>query len=248
MSKGILKNEMEFPAVGYSKLNGYLGLVGLNRTTNEFYISSKSSPQGPYADMVVDLVEKLGAERKLKLKNYLKANDVTLVFEVIKYKEDPHIIKYDKDKLILLSIVENTINFKDRDYEEVIELSNKLNLECKEKLVVLNNWEEFKAFYKECMKEDIYDIEGEHIEGLVIECENGFIVKLKMPYYNYWKKMRGTIERYKKGNENALDGLQEEEKQIVEIGVKLFEDDDVNIIDLLDNVEVKSLVKELSLK
>lgn len=246
MSKGNLKELMSFPAIGYSKLNGYLGMVSLNKFTNELYITSKSNVKGIYAEMIKGLIHQLDATKLMYLKNYLKKNDVTLTFEVIKVKEDPHIIEYEKDKLVLLSIVDNNVVFNERPYEEVVELGNKLGLEVTEPLVVLNSWEEFKVFYKKSLSENVFDLEEEHIEGYVIKCSNGFFVKLKMPYYSYWKSMRGNIEKYKKGNEKVLVNLNKEEQEIVKYGAEKFKDTEVNIIDLLNEDYIKKIVNILN--
>lgn len=41
---------------------------------------------------------------------------------------------------------------------------------------------------------------GEQIEGFVIEDSGGFMTKLKLPYYNFWKRMRAVArEVVKKG-------------------------------------------------
>lgn len=249
MSKGNLKELMEFPAVCYSKANGYLGIVGLDRNRNELYVSSKATVKGKYAEMLQGLVNSLGAEKNLFLKSYLKKNKVTLVFEAVKYKEDPHIIKYTEDKLVLLAVIENEVHYKEKSYEETVYVADRLGVEVTEPLVTLNNWEEFKVFYRDCMNEDVYDMDESHIEGYVIKCINGFNVKLKMPYYNYWKRFRGLIDRYRKGNDRALDGLDPLEKEIVMIGGHLFhrKGSEVDVITLLEDEDVKRLVKILRL-
>ena len=44
------------------------------------------------------------------------------------------------------------------------------------------------------MNEKDYLYEGRRIEGFVIEDAAGRMVKLKLPYYKFWKQMRGMAE------------------------------------------------------
>lgn len=72
----------------------------------------------------------------------------------------------------------------------------------KEKAYELQSWQEFFDWYCEVQKED-YEYKGrkEHpIEGFVIEDSRGYMTKLKLPYYNFWKQMRSAArEVAKKG-------------------------------------------------
>ena len=51
------------------------------------------------------------------------------------------------------------------------------------------------------MLEEDYEYEGRKIEGFVIEDCTGFMTKLKLAYYNFWKYMRGVAqETIRKGH------------------------------------------------
>lgn len=54
---------------------------------------------------------------------------------------------------------------------------------------MLETWQEFFDWYYKVIDED-YKYNGRNIEGFVIEDSNGYMVKLKLTYYNFWKFMR----------------------------------------------------------
>ena len=130
----------------------------------------------------------------------MKPHNVTLVFEVIDIDNDPHIIKYQKSKVVLLDIIENSVNFKNYSYEQVKDTANLFGLECKEECKIMNNADEFKEFVKEISADD-YKWHNRFIEGFVFVDSNNFMFKYKCEYYKYWKYLRSEVERISKGKE-----------------------------------------------
>lgn len=173
----------------YKKENGYLGIMSL--VNGEIFIASKSTNKGDYAEWFRNIYENSDINKD-KLEEYLKNNDVSLTFEVIDIKNDPHIIEYDKSKIILLDIIHNDYDFKKEPYEKVQELSKLINCECKTIYKEFDNVREFHKWYIENTDED--DLSKKDIEGVVIEC-NGIMTKLKFSYYNFWKLMRRVKEQ-----------------------------------------------------
>lgn len=197
---GNLKRNLEYPVTAYVKYNGYLGLVGYDKETDNIIISSKSDLNGKYSKWFEEaLYNKLDKNKINYMKEFIKENNCTLVWEVIVPKYDTHMIEYKEDNIILLNIVHNSLDFNQFDYEELINFANHLGVECKEKVSVFNNWNEFKEWYDEIIEED-YKFNGEYIEGFVIEDANKFMTKIKLQYYSFWKFMRGIKDEvYKKG-------------------------------------------------
>lgn len=188
-----LKMKMEFPAVAYIKENGYLGLVSWNVKQNNFFFASKSTNQGDFAENLKKIFYESTSENiREEIANFLKDNDCTMVFEVIDPVNDPHIIKYDKTKLVLLDCVYNALDFKKVPYRDLQYIAKIYKLEVKRQHEVFNNWTEFFAWYSDVDTNDIL-IDGKHIEGFVIEDNNGFMIKEKLPYYRFWKHMRSVM-------------------------------------------------------
>lgn len=176
----------------YKKENGYLGIMSW--VNGELFLASKSTNKGDFAEYFRNLYEKSDID-KVKLEDYLKNNDVSLTFEVIDIENDPHIIKYDKSKIVLLDIIHNDYEFVKEPYEKVQELSKMINCECKTIYKEFDNPRDFHRWYLENTNED--DLSKEDIEGVVIE-SSGIMTKLKFPYYNFWKFMRGIKEQVAK--------------------------------------------------
>lgn len=173
----------------YKKENGFLGILSF--VNGSLFFASKSSNQGEFAEYFKNLFEKSDID-KTKLTTYLENHDVSLVFEVIDIENDPHIIKYNKSKIVLLDIIHNDIEFIREPYEKVVELSKILNCECKTIYKEFDNVRDFHKWYLDSTDED--DLSKSDIEGVVIESGN-IMVKLKFPYYNFWKHMRRVKEQ-----------------------------------------------------
>lgn len=185
----------------FKKENGFLGILSL--VNGELFLASKSTNKGEFADYFKNLFDKSGID-KLKLITYLENHDVSLTFEVIDIENDPHIIKYDNSKIVLLDIIHNDYEFKREPYETVKALANLINCECKTIYKEFNDVREFHRWYLENTDEE--NMSHEDIEGVVIE-NNGFMTKLKFPYYNFWKLMRRVKEQVYHHNQPKLSGL-----------------------------------------
>lgn len=196
-----LKYKFQFPVTAYLKENGFLGIVGWNPETDDLLISSKSTLVGDYADYFRTLLYKLYSENTIeKMKKYIKENNVSFVFECCDMENDPHIIEYPESKVVLLDVIKNQIEFEKLPYDELVTVADNMRLVVKEKAYVLNTWEEFYDWYNEVTAED-YKYNDEFVEGFVIEDSTGYMTKLKLYYYNFWKKLRGVAESvFKFGN------------------------------------------------
>ena len=190
-----LKNTLKFPVDIYVKYNGYLGL--LSTYNDELIFATKSSIDGDYAEWFKQIFyNKFGNEQVDKIKKELKDLKSTMIFEVIAYEKDPHIIEYKEDDLILLDIIKNDISFSKLNYEDLTQKALKLSMDYKQKAIQISNWKEFYDWYTEVMKDGyLYQSTNSEnktvVEGFVIEDADGFMTKLKLTYYNFWKFMRG---------------------------------------------------------
>ena len=181
----------------YKKENGFLGLLSL--VDDELFFASKSTNEGDYVKYFKDIFENSNINKQ-ELKDFLREHDVTLLFEVIDIENDPHIIEYDKSKIVLLDIVNNDYNFFKQPYEEVIRVSKLIGCECK---TIYKEFDDIRQFHKWYLENtDENDMSKDDIEGVVIECDD-FMTKLKFPYYNFWKFMRRLIDIVK--NNRKID-------------------------------------------
>lgn len=203
-----LQRTLKFPVAAYVKENGFLGIVSWNEYTDDLFITSKSDPEGEFSEWLRDMVyTKISEENLEKMKKYIKENDVSFVFECCDMEHDPHIIDYPESKLVLLDIVYNTLDFQKYNYEDMAHVGRELGLIIKKQAYELSTWQEFYDWYFEVLEED-YEYRSDKIEGFVIEDANGYMVKLKLTYYNFWKFMRGIAhETFKKGYTNRTSLL-----------------------------------------
>lgn len=186
----MLQYKLKFPVTAYVKENGFLGIVSYNEYKDDLLIASKSTLDSQFAQWFKEMLyEKISAENIQEMKKYIKEHNVSFVFECVDMKNDPHIIEYPKSKLFLLDIVQNDMNFSKYEYDTMVDVANQFGLTPKEKAFEIATWQEFFDWYYDILEED-YEYDGRKIEGFVIEDSVGYMTKLKLTYYNFWKFMR----------------------------------------------------------
>ena len=201
-----LKFNLAFPVTAYVKENGFLAMVSYDAETNDFRVCSKSTIDGPFAEIAREAFVS-HVKNPDVLKEYIANEDCTLVFECVDMERDPHIIEYDHSELFLLDIIKNDMEYSKKPYSEVVRIANEFGFVPKTKAFELRDWNEFKDWYTEIMDED-YLYDGKHIEGFVVEDANGFMIKFKLNFYTFWKHMRSMAEEvFKSGNYRHMGSL-----------------------------------------
>ena len=194
-SKEFLMNNLKFPVYAYEKYNGFLGLLGFDKTKDsgqKLVFCSKSSLTSTYVDYFKQIFYNEMKRNKVEitsyiesLENYLDEHNLCLIFEVIDVKNDPHIIKYSENKLVLLAALKRQSKFEELNYDELKELGKMFNWNVKKLKYQFNNFNEVEKFIDKISN----DYESE-IEGFVFEDQNKYMFKLKGGYYNQWKLLR----------------------------------------------------------
>ncbi len=204
----VLQHKLQFPVAVYVKENGFLGIVSYNEYEDDLFIASKSTIAGEFAGWLKDMLYAgVSADNIMKMKEYIKEHNVTFVFECVDMENDPHIIEYAESKLFLLDIVYNQMDYAKYEYEEMCHVADQFGLVHKEKAFEIATQQEFFDWYFEVLEED-YEYNENKIEGFVIEDSAGYMVKLKLAFYQFWKHMRAVSqETFKNGyirNTSAL--------------------------------------------
>lgn len=191
-----LAQNLKFPVTAYRKENGYLGILAWNYKKDDFFIASKSTNEGDYAQnfrrILVEKYDIYHNESLLKLlKEGIDGKRITLLFEVIDPKFDPHIIKYDKEKVVLLDIVANDFTNDWMPYKPrgLVDAGIILGFEVKEYEASFNTWKEIEEFLDK--NKDI------RTEGWVFTDQDHFRFKVKSSFYIFWKAMRNNFLRPK---------------------------------------------------
>ena len=190
--KSLSKN-LKFPVDVFIKENGYLGIVSV--VNDELFITTKSNPEAEYAQNFKKLFYKL-VKNPEKIKEYIKKNDCSLVFEVIDTINDPHIIEYEEDKIVLLDIIKNNIKFSRLSSDELCKVAYELGLfDVKRIYARLNSFDELVNFINlvnssKDFKTYEYFGNKSNIEGFVLSDANDYQFKLKLNFYNKWKLLR----------------------------------------------------------
>lgn len=194
-SMDVLKDILKFPVAAYRKENGFLGICSYRAgEDNNLFVASKSTNEGDFAILFRSILNHImPAEKQWVFAQTLRSMNCSAVFEVIDPFNDPHMVKYDKANIILLALIRNDFEYQSYSFWMVQEVAKIYNLDCKQLVKVIDNWEEFVEFYKSALDE-------KYIEGYVFEDNSGYMLKLKTNWYKYWKRMRSVLQALIKGN------------------------------------------------
>ena len=166
--------------------------------------------------------------------NPLLKEGYSYVFECVDKYNDPHIIKYDTNKIILLEVFKNQLKEEHVSYDELFNISCDLQVHLKKKELEFNNWEEFEQ-WKDKFRQGTTQWDCKH-EGYVFEDQNGYRVKFKSSFYNFWKQMRALKDILAGGRTNKKVYKTKEEIQVVKLMEELGRDrlKEMSIIDVED--------------
>lgn len=192
---GALAERLVFPVEAYVKENGYLGIVGYDPRSDQVLFATKSNLEGTFAQHFQGLFRKLVAARLMDvLRRFLRDTGSSMVFEVIDPEFDPHIIEYDAPRLILLDVIRRAPEFERAPYATLQIVGKRLGVEVKRKAGRFMRWPDLWGWLQAAQAHD-YTFEEAHLEGFVIEDAVGFQTKIKLHYYQFWKRMRGLKDR-----------------------------------------------------
>lgn len=191
-----LSQTLAFPLRLFVKENGFLGILGYDAGTDDLFFASKSTPESEFAGWFRDiLTAQVGEDGLAALKIRLRDDNLSLVFEVNDPVNDPHMIEYADRHVVLLDAISRTERFACLDYADLTELAGSFGLAVKQAGLSFDDFAAFKAWYAEVQAAGRdYRYEDRHVEGFVIEDANGFMFKIKLPYYSFWKAMRAQKE------------------------------------------------------
>jgi tRNA splicing ligase len=164
-----------------------------------------------------------------EITEYLKNNNVTMVFEVIDPENDPHIVEYQYKRVWLLDIIDNTIDFNKKSYDELCKIAKEFKMSVKEKCFSIDTFENMKLL----LVDDAF-VSNCNVEGYVIEDANGYMFKYKVPFYTLWKKMRGIKQQIQKGNNFVFNNLDDKAKEIAQFMLKNYSNEELSNISIID--------------
>lgn len=192
-----LQRTLSFPLRLFVKENGFLGILGYDAATDELFFASKSTPESEFAGWFRDiLTEAVGPDRIDLLKARLRDDNLSLAFEVNDPVNDPHMIEYANRHVVLLDAIRRGGTFARLDPAELATFGATFGLPVKQEAMTFDDFDAFKAWYAAVNAEGRdYRFNGHHVEGFVIEDAKGFMFKVKLPFYSFWKAMRGQKER-----------------------------------------------------
>lgn len=188
MELDTFSKKITYPIEGRLKENGYLGITGYISKTDELFLSSKSSPTGEFADNFQEIFNNtLTKGQQEQMKHMMRDLECSFIFEVIDPVKDPHMVEYDKPKIVLLDVVRRSMDYEKLPYEDVVKVAEKFGLEYAPRLLTLPNEKALKGWFNKASKDM-----SKEFEGYVWQDAKGEMFKTKNPFYSFWKLMRGT--------------------------------------------------------
>ena len=206
--------------------------VGYTRYS-DIYNQSLVEKDLPTKASQLEALELMKNQLRCKLAPFLMEG-YSYVFECIDTENDPHIIKYEHNKIILLEVFKNQLKEEHLPYDELFSISCDLQVHLKKKELEFNNWEDFEE-WKDKFRQGATQWDCKH-EGYVFEDQNNYRVKFKSSFYSFWKQMRSLKEILASGRPNKKIYKTKEEIQVVKLleGHTKEELQKMSIIDIED--------------
>lgn len=190
--------DIKFPVTGYTKYNGFLGILGYDRELDELAFCSKSEVcrgEEQFYAYEFKRIFNLRISSYLLLnnvKNFMKENNVSILFEVLS-KNDKHIISRSElleDNIALLGAIRNEVEFKELNFLTVKSVFEGSSIVIKdERIRNIYSTAEFKGTI-----EAFQDMNSG--EGYVFQDVAGHMWKVKTKYYKGWKYLRDKVIPY----------------------------------------------------
>ena len=204
-----LKYNLQFPVTISIKENGFLGILGYDKNHDKLFFTTKSSPESPHAEIFKTIfMNTVSREKREEIKAMLNNRKLSMLFEVNDPINDPHIIEYKAPHIVLLDIVYRFEQFERVSDQELRQIANDFQLPLKNQAYVLNTWSEFLMWYRNVEDQGMdYTFDNKKIEGFVVCDQKGFMFKIKLSFYEFWKYLRSIKEFLvnNEGNEFIFD-------------------------------------------
>lgn len=202
-----LKRSLEFPVKLWVKENGFLGVLGWDHLASEpgLFFASKSTPESTFADWFRDIfIADAGEEGLARAADIVRNRNLSLIFEVNDPERDPHMIAYDRPHVVLLDAILRKEKFAHLSYAELEQIAAALNVDVKQPGPALSDWSQFEGWLKSVHAQGrFFQWKNKDIEGFVVEDAKGFMFKLKLDFYSFWKAMRTHRDRIRKAREKG---------------------------------------------
>ncbi len=206
--KGLRQN-LKFPLTMWVKENGFLGVLGWDHHADdgrgELLFCSKSTPESEFAgwfrEIFLDQAGEAGAARAAEL---VKNRNLSLIFEVNDPGRDPHMIAYERPHVVLLDAVLRQEDFRKLSYADMSQVAAAIGVAVKQRGPTFKQWSDFEGWTKATAAQGRYfQWRGTDIEGFVAEDAAGFLFKIKLDFYSFWKRMRSQRDRVRRAREKG---------------------------------------------
>lgn len=175
---------LEYPVKAYVKHNGFLAIVFYDKESRKVVAYSKGGgePYSTWANEV--LLDKIGIAKVSRFyfgKDAKQRQQMSILFEIVDPKRDPHIVKYNETHAYPLAVIDNDMN-------------GRVELEEAEKFWGTDRWLAFTANNERELKAyiDLFEKDNPTTEGLVLYGQNKML-KYKTKFYHKAKELRGAL-------------------------------------------------------
>lgn len=197
-----LAASLKFPVTAYEKANGFLCITGYSPRHGELIVASKSRTDGDFSEMArTVLSDTLGEAALERIMRINRDQACSLVFEIEEPVRDPHIIKLERPRAVLLGCIRRSEHFEQASYKELEKIASYVGCEVKKVIAILPNERALASFNHRVEHDPKWRFDGRHVEGAVLEDQDGFNYKLKGYFYRNWKHMRSAVNVIAKARE-----------------------------------------------
>lgn len=173
-----LERELRFPLLASVKYNGFLGLLGYDKESDQPFFCTKSMADSDYVKRFRELFHQQHPDKIEEALRLVRQGN-TLTFEVLDDVFDPHIIPTGSAHVMPLHLIANTDEMRIlEDYRSSSEIPD-------------------YATFTDLVKG--LSSSWMPTEGMVFRDQNGLMLKVKTKFYTFWKRQRSNVDSLRAG-------------------------------------------------
>lgn len=202
-----LRAKLEFPLRTWVKENGFLGILGWDHLGDDgrgdLLFCSKSTPESDFAGWFEEIfMGQAGEAGTARAADLVRNRNLSLIFEVNDPARDPHMIAYDRPHVVLLEAVRRQEEFSRLAHADISRIAATIGVAVKQPGPSFKQWKDFEGWTRSVQAQGRYfQWRGGDVEGFVAEDAAGFLFKIKLEFYSFWKRMRGHRDRIRRARE-----------------------------------------------
>lgn len=198
-----VKNWTNFPINVYENRDSVLVFVGYDAASDGIVVNVRKNADNLPVHLFRSLFYETYINKYAYLKNTLRSENVSLVFDLNTEKTDRSIISCPTDSITLVDVIRRTRYFQKLDLQEVTTIADGLGVACKKVFTTLSSKDELEDFLLAVKSSKVRTL-----KGFLLDTGSGPMYRVSLPYFALWDSIYyKTTKFYSRATQDTAPGL-----------------------------------------